>query len=213
MSALASKPAAFLSAAIGSDAEPPADPASERILDAALALSAASGIRHLTVDEVAARAGVGRMTVYRRFGDKAGLLSALAAREGRRCLAELAAASDPTAPLEEQVAAGFVTAMRLAAEHPLLNRLAQHEPEAVLEALLASDGAMFKLARTFVAARIAAAPDGPSAGLRAAAAAELLIRLVFSFVLIQDTVLPVADGRRARELARSVLAPIAGASV
>ena len=60
----------------------PRTPTSERILDAALALAAASGLRHLTMDDIAARAKVGRMTVYRRFGDKQRLLEALGARRG-----------------------------------------------------------------------------------------------------------------------------------
>jgi AcrR family transcriptional regulator len=210
LSAIASKPAAFLSAALGSDAGHPSDPASERVLDAALDLSVASGIRNLTIDDVARRAGVGRMTVYRRFGGKAGLLDALGAREGRRCLEELDASSDPAAPLAEQVASGFVAALRITREHPLLDRMARHEPETFLESLIASDSAVFKMARAFAAARISQAPGGPI-GADAEVAAELLIRLTFSFVMIRETSLPLDDERRARELALRLLAPVAGA--
>ena len=81
MSAVAGRRPGLLSAALEVGHARPQDDASERILDAALALSAASGVRHLTIDDVAARAGVGRMTVYRRFEDRSGLLEALAARE------------------------------------------------------------------------------------------------------------------------------------
>jgi|GraSoiStandDraft_4_1057263.scaffolds.fasta_scaffold311292_2 TetR/AcrR family transcriptional repressor of uid operon len=210
MSALASKPAAFLSAALAGEHGAPADPTAERILDAALELSVASGIRHLTIDDVAARAGVGRMTVYRRLKDKAGLLNALAAREGRRCLDELAAASDPEAPLAEQITEGFVAALRIAREHPLLARMSRHEPETFLESLIANDSAVFKMARAFAAARMSQAPDGLR-GPEAEAAAEVLIRLTFSFVLISDTVLPLDDPARAREVAARLLAPVARA--
>src|SRR5436190_590157 len=92
--AVASDATALLALAVASRPEPADDPASDAILDAALALSAASGIRNLTMDDVARRARVGRMTVYRRFGDKAGLVEALSAREGRRCLEQLDAAVD-----------------------------------------------------------------------------------------------------------------------
>ncbi len=212
MSAVAAKPAGFLTAALGAAGEHPQDAVAERILDAALALSAASGIRHLTIDDVAARAGVGRMTVYRRFDGRSGLLEALAAREGARCLAELDAASPADAPLAEQVTAGFVTSLRIAREHPLLSRLARHEPEAMLEALNASGGTLFKMARAFAAGRIGAAPDGPPPGPEAEAAAEMLIRLVFSFVLIAETGLPLDDEEKARELAGRLLAPLVGAA-
>ena len=207
-SAVARPGAGLLSAVFETGGEHPHDVASERILDAALAVSAASGVRHLTIDEVAARAGVGRMTVYRRFEDRAGLLEALAAREGRRCLAELDAASPADAPLDDQVVAGFVTSLRIVRRHPLLKRLVEHEPEAMLRSLLASDGAMFKMARAFVAARIVAAPDGPAAEVEAEAAAEVLIRLVFSFVLIRETSLPLDDEDSARAVAHRLLAPV-----
>jgi AcrR family transcriptional regulator len=211
MSAVAEIPAGFLSA-LGAGGGHPGDDVSERILDAALALSSASGIRHLTIDEVARRAGVGRMTVYRRFEGRSGLLEALAAREGARCLAELDAASPADAPLAEQVTAGFVTSLRIAREHPLLSRLSRHEPDAMLLALNAADGALFKMARAFAAARIGAAPDGPRPGPDAEGAAEMLIRLVFSFLLIEETTLPLHDEEKARVLARRLLAPLVGAA-
>ncbi len=212
MSAVAARFAGFLSVALGGAGGTPHDEVADRILDAALALSAASGIRHLTIDAVADRAGVGRMTVYRRFDGRSGLLEALAAREGARCLGELDAASPADAPLAEQVTAGFLASLRIAREHPLLSRLARHEPEAMLEALNASNGALFKMARAFAAARIGSAPDGPPSGREAEAAAEMLIRLVFSFVLIEETSLPLSDEGEARELARRLLAPLVGAA-
>ena len=42
-----------------------------------VALAAASGLRNLTMDDVARRAQVGRMTVYRRFGARSALIDAL----------------------------------------------------------------------------------------------------------------------------------------
>ncbi len=182
------------------------------MLDAALALAAASGLRHLTMDEIAARAGVGRMTVYRRFGDKDRLLEALAVREGRRCLAELDAVSDPSAPIPDQVADGLATSLRLAREHPLLNRLARVEPETVLAALTANGGALFAMSREFVATRLR---DSQRAGVLGPvdvdAAAEILVRLAFSFVLIQESALPVDDEEGVREIARDLVAPILAA--
>jgi AcrR family transcriptional regulator len=192
--------------------ELPDDALSERILDAALALAAASGIHNLTMDDVARKAGVGRMTVYRRFGDKARLVEALAVRETRRCLAEMDAATTPDAPIEEQAVEGFVTAMRLAREHPLLNRLARHEPDSVLTAFVADDGFVFAAARAFVAVRLRAAQEaGILAELRVEETAELLVRLGLSFVLIQDSVLPLDDDDRLREVARELVAPLLAA--
>ncbi len=199
----------LLTHAVGPDAEPPDDATSNRILDAALDLTVASGVQHLTMDAVARRAHVGRMTVYRRFGDKQALVATLGAREGRRCLAELDAAALPDAPIAEQVAAGFVTSLRLAREHPLLSRLARLEPETVLGALTEDGGALFAVARTYLEKRLRESQRAGVLGpIEVGEAAELLVRLAVSFVLIPESALPLEDEERIRELARALLAPI-----
>ena len=207
---VADTPSSLLAAGLtAGQADAPSDATSERILDAALTLAAASGLRNLTMDDVAARAKVGRMTVYRRFGDKRRLLEALGAREVQRCLAELDAAGDPADPIAEQIADGFVASMRIAREHPLLNRLASVEPEAVLEVTIADGAATFAMARAYMAARLRAAQAEGSLGeMEVDAAAEILVRLAISFVLIQPTTLPLDDERRTRALARQLIAPI-----
>ncbi|MEU1180724.1 helix-turn-helix domain-containing protein [Streptomyces sp. NPDC005820] len=48
-----------------------------RLLDAATRLVADRGVEHLTMDEVAREAGVGKGTLFRRFGDRDGLLLTL----------------------------------------------------------------------------------------------------------------------------------------
>ncbi|MEW2288359.1 helix-turn-helix domain-containing protein [Streptomyces sp. NPDC047841] len=66
--------------------EPPDDPAGERadavrnrarLLEAAAWLVAERGAEHLTMHQVAQAAGVGKGTLFRRFGDRNGLLLAL----------------------------------------------------------------------------------------------------------------------------------------
>lgn len=206
---MTSEPLTLLARAFDRQVELPNDAVSERILDAALALSAASGVQHLTMDAVARRARVGRMTVYRRFGDKDRLLDALAVREGRRCLAELDAASSPDDPVEEQVAAGFATSLRIAREHPLLGRLARVEPHSVLDALSADGGALFAMARAYLAERLRASQRAGVLGpVDVEESAELLVRLAFSFVLIEESVLPLDDEGRLRDVARRLIAPV-----
>jgi AcrR family transcriptional regulator len=206
------EPLTLLTHAVGGDAEGPGDAVSDRILDSALDLAAASGVEHLTMDAVARRARVGRMTVYRRFGDKQALVAALGAREGRRCLAELDAATGPDAPIAEQVAAGFVTSLRLAREHPLLSRLARLEPETVLSALTEDGGALFGLAREYLANRLRQSQRAGVLGpIEVEVAAELLVRLALSFVLIPESTLPLDDDERVREIAERLVAPILSA--
>jgi AcrR family transcriptional regulator len=181
----------------------PADRAGERILDAALGLAAASGLRHLTMDGVARRAGVGRMTVYRRFGDRERLLQALEERETGRLLAALDAAADPGDPIEEQVAAGFVAAVGVVRRHPLLSRVASSDPESALQALRADESALFRTCRDYLAARLQAAGVA-----RAEHAAELVVRICVSFVLVEESALPLDDPGALRDLALALVVPV-----
>ena len=161
------------------------------------------------MDRVAERAGVGRMTVYRRFGTRDELVEALSIREARRCLAELDADVDPSAPAADQIAEGLLASLRLVREHPLLRRLADVEPGAALAALRGDGAAVFELGRAFVAERVRASQR---AGLIDSSQdpdhfAELLVRLGFSFLLLPQSSLPLDDPDRMRELLAGLLAP------
>lgn len=75
---------------------------SERIVDASLALLARGGRDALSTRAVCAEAGIQAPTLYRIFGDKQGLLDAVAARGLERYLAEkhgLARTDDPVGDL------------------------------------------------------------------------------------------------------------------
>ncbi len=200
----------LLALAFDPDVQPADDAVSERILDAALELAAASGLKRLTMDDVASRAQVGRMTVYRRFGSHASLVDALAVRECRRCLDRIRAALDPAEPLEERLTSLFVATLEVIREHPLLERLARVEPEALLRELSRGDSHVLALLRGFLAGLIR---EGQASGELAAGPdpellAELGIRIGLSFVLLPESVLPAGDEDATREAVRALLAPL-----
>lgn len=182
------------------------DPSVDWILDAALALAAASGLRHLTMDDVARRARVGRMTVYRRFGSRAALIDALAIRECRRCLERIAPAIDLQEPAGERLVSLLAATLAVIREHPLLERLARVEPEALLRELGRDDSAVFKLVRGFLRDLIIQGQqEGELVAADPEALAELGIRLGASFVLIPHTVLPLEDEESTRMALRELL--------
>ncbi len=210
---MATTPASALALALDADIAPPEDATSERILDAALWVAAASGLPNLTMDEVARRAGVGRMTVYRRFGGRERLVQALMVREARRGIAEIAAALDPNASAEETIATGFVAALRVARTNPLVRRLSQLEPQVLLEALNDPADPGAELIRGFIAARIREGQrSGELRDLDPDAAAELLFRIGVSFLLMPASVIAIDDEQEARALARTMIAPIVTAA-
>ena len=80
----------------------------------------------------------------------------------------------------------------------------------MLGALTADGSALFGLARTFLAERLRVSQRAGvmSGDVDVDQAAELLVRVAFSFVLIEDSVLPVDEDQRARDLARRLIAPL-----
>ena len=84
------------------DAEPPerADAARnrERVLCAAARLFEEQGPDCVTMEAVAAAAGVGKGTVFRRFGDRTGLLAALLDHSERKFQAALLSGPPPLGP-------------------------------------------------------------------------------------------------------------------
>ena len=101
------------------------------VLDAARECVLAVGVRRTTFSDVARRAGVSRMTLYRRFGDLEALLSALMTREFGRLVA--AAQPQQRAAARASGPCGMVVggARRLAAD-PLFQRLLDVDPELLL---------------------------------------------------------------------------------
>jgi len=174
------------------------DPIETRILDAALDAVAAGSA---TMDAIAERAGVGRVTLFRRFGSKEGLLQRLYHREVARFLMEVDAALMKIDDPAERVAVAFAACVRAGAGHPLVTRLRRGE---ALEYLAAGDPSPLDLGRRFVAERLDPGQEH---------IADLLVRLATTYVLVPSPEVDVSDQHSAQAFARRMLAPLVTASV
>jgi len=115
-----------------------------RLLDVAAHLVAQHGAANVTMDAVAAAAAVGKGTVYRRFGDRAGLMHALLDHAGRtfqQAFISGPAPLGPGAPPAERLQAFGAAAVHhylryhdlyLAAELPPDRRYTDDPPRALL---------------------------------------------------------------------------------
>lgn len=188
---------------------PDEDPAEDLILDGALDQVVAFGFRHTTMDDVARRAGVGRMTVYRRFATRERLLRRLLAREFRRAVRQVARAAEAETDFAERVVAAFVATLRLSFDHPLLDRLIRLEPDALVDLAQMQEPDLLALARQFVAAELASAQRAGQVGhVDPQEVAEVVIRLVVSFVVVPRSAIDISDEAACRRFARSTLLPI-----
>jgi AcrR family transcriptional regulator len=133
----------------------------DHLLDAARACVLAVGVRRTTVTDVARRARVSRMTLYRRFPDLEGVLGALMTREFGRVVAQAAerAAAAEGATARERVVAMVVHGARSLAEDPLFVRLLDVDPELLLPYVTQRLGGMQKMA-VAAGAQALAVPDG-----------------------------------------------------
>jgi AcrR family transcriptional regulator len=119
-----------------------AGPASPRdaYLDAARACILDLGWRRTTLTEVARRAGVSRMTIYRTWSDMGQLLGDLMTREWAGVVAATVAAEDPAASAVERLVADLVGTVRTLRDNELFVRIVELDPELLLPYLLSRRG-------------------------------------------------------------------------
>jgi len=180
-----------------------------RILIAAREQFETLGLHRSTIDDVARRAGLSRITIYRRFPTKNDLVTAVLLREARHAFGQINAAIELFATVEERVVEGFVITLRIARTHPLLTRLLALEPDVLLPHLTLRAGPLLAVYRTFLAEHIRRAQDrGALPAYDPNPIAELLVRLCQSFLLTPDGVIDLSTDRKTRAFARRFLAPI-----
>ena len=109
-------------------------------LDAARDCILDVGWRRTTLTEVARRAGVSRMTIYRTWSDMPQLLADLMTREWSAVVADALAENDPDQPTIQRLADDIVATVRRLRENELFVRLVDLDPELLLPYLFARRG-------------------------------------------------------------------------
>lgn len=182
----------------------------ERILDAAFAQFALVGVKKTTIEDVARRAGMDRVTVYRRIGSRDHLVRAVAEREVRKVLAELEEISARHQDIGDLLADVFVTVITRWRTHPLVTRMLTLEPERVLPQLTTEGRPTFTMSVAATAATLRRAvaagllPDAPDLTARA----ELVCRIVHSVILQPNGTIELESETDLAAFARRYLVPV-----
>jgi AcrR family transcriptional regulator len=157
-----------------------AAPAGDALLDAARACVLAVGVRRTTFSDVARRAGVSRMTLYRRYPDLEALLAALMTYEFGAVVAAARGAARDEASCRERVVAVAVHGASALARDGLFARLLDLDPELLLPYVTRRLGGMQRMAIADLTAELErGAGDGsvrPGAPAVLAAGIELIAR-------------------------------------
>jgi len=153
----------------------------ERILEAAYACVARWGMSKTSIEDVTKEAGCSRSTVYRYFpGGRDELLSAVVGWEHGRFFARLYEAVQDADSLEEVMERGLAFAHRAIAEHEVLQRVLETEPELLLPALTVKDDATVAMVAAFLTPYLARHRLAP--GVAVDEAADFLARMVLSYM-------------------------------
>jgi AcrR family transcriptional regulator len=107
----------------------------DALLDAARDCVLAVGLRRTTLTDVARRARVSRMTMYRRWPDMSSLVADLMTREWST-LVGVAAERAVGDSRRERIVDGVVRAVRALREHPVFRRIVDVDPETLLPYLV-----------------------------------------------------------------------------
>lgn len=179
------------------------------ILDAALDAFTTFGLRRTTVDDVAKRAGVGRVTIYRRIGGKQDLIDAALARESQRLFTEVMAAAAAHDDLAGRITASFAATVTAVRENSVWQRLLSLETDSALQQLTVEGQSVLTAAVQatlhILDPNLGAAP--PSSELLGRA--ELLVRVTHSVLLTPRAAVPLATRDDLIAFAQAHLVPIA----
>ncbi|MBJ7328537.1 MAG: TetR/AcrR family transcriptional regulator [Solirubrobacteraceae bacterium] len=183
------------------------DEMGERILDAAYDELNEYGVSRASIDSVADRLGIGRMTVYRRFNSKETLARAVFRREAQRYLSRIHTEVGKSS-VRAGVERGFIVGVLQNKHQQLMDRLLEREPVAALPYFIGeAAGELLEHAIAITYAAIATARDAEEYDARSLRlVATTMIRLAHSY-----SVAPPPGGideSMLRRMARRSLLPL-----
>jgi AcrR family transcriptional regulator len=188
------------------NAEPPA-----AYLDAARACILDVGWRRTTLTEVARRAGVSRMTIYRNWPDMPSVLGDLMTREWGEVVARAVEDADASvgdrASAADRIVAEVVATTRALRDNELFLRIVELDPELLLPYLLTRRGRSQEAIAEHTAGRLREGQqDGSVRAGDPVAVARALLLATHGFVLSAHTMVDDAVGEDDldRELAHLV---------
>jgi AcrR family transcriptional regulator len=152
------------------------------------------GLSRMTLADVARRAGVSRMTVYRQHSDLATLVSAVLTRELTQVLAEVEAEVRSLPTARERLVRSAALVVRRMDGHPVYRCILDLDPELLLPLVVERFGSTQQAARTAAAAAVVEGQqDGSIRALDPDVAATTVLLVCQSFVfsarLVEEAVL------------------------
>ncbi|MCW4354014.1 TetR/AcrR family transcriptional regulator [Hoyosella sp. YIM 151337] len=181
-----------------------------RLLDAAYDLFSRIGIQRTSMEDVAKRAGLSRITVYRKFESKPALVDQVILREFRRYFTTFFSDIRGAESVADRVVIGFVSALRTSWNNPLISELVNTEPTLAAGSITGADGKVFAAVQQFVASQLRQAQrkGGLSDNVDIELVAEMMVRVAVSFLTIPSPTVDLSDDAQLAAVARKYLVPM-----
>lgn len=187
-----------------------ADDVAARLLDAAYEQFCRMGIRRTTMEDVARRAGVSRITAYRRFATKDTLVEQVIRREFRRYFDQYLVDIKQARTVADRVELGFVTSLQAIRRNPLIGGLIVAEPDLLIPSMISDGGRTMATVQRFLAGQLRREQHAGnlSDAVDVELVAEVMTRLSTSFLITPSHVVDLDDENQLRMIARRFLVPL-----
>ncbi|MFC8046692.1 TetR/AcrR family transcriptional regulator [Nocardia sp. NPDC057353] len=186
------------------------DSVDESIMDAALDRILQVGIRRASLEDIARRAGINRITIHRRFAGKDNLVEAVLQRETRRMLAEVTAIATTAQGVEAQLEETILYVLLQTGIHRLVTQLLRVAPEEALGFYTVQGERLVAIGIDYIVGMLTHAQEaGLVARYDPRPVAELVARLAHSLMLTPGGgSVDFTDPELARAFVRHSLVPL-----
>lgn len=180
-----------------------------RLLDAAYEQFCRTGIQRSSMEEIARRAKLSRITLYRKFESKDALVDEVIMREFRRYFLRFLEDIAQADTVADRVVLGFVSALRVIRTNRLIGNLLETEP-VLFAGAIGDDGTILAAVRRFVAGQLQREQRAGTiaADLNTDLVAEMLVRISASFLTTPSQVVDIDDDEALASIARQFLVPM-----
>lgn len=179
----------------------------QRILAAAVDVAEATGLRKVSMNEIARRARVGRATLYLHFSGRDDLVSAMIDFQLQSFIADIRQYLDSYDDPEDRLVHGFGHAFRTMAGNRALQAVLKTRPELLTSAVI-GDSRALNMGSELVETTMG---TGDLRDTARAMFAEHVARMFHTYILIPTRIVAMSEPGVAEEFAREFLVPVRNA--
>jgi AcrR family transcriptional regulator len=181
------------------------DAVDARVLDAAAELIGEYGEHVVTMTDVGERSGVGRATIFRRFGSKQTVIDRMLQRELRKFVGDLINASAECETRSDVLTELLVQAVSFARTNPVVRRLVASEPERLVQFARSEESASMLIARALILGLVKRFEGASTAPHEMEHVADVVAHLAIGYALVPNSSLDLSDEDHLRRTIGTIL--------